>query len=231
MADIRKVISPLSSPSLVHSSITVPPFTVNYTKSPEGDRPVFLNRIGHLELDSPPLMSSVKINHLVQSAADSRAYSEYHILSSADGGYFGANGTLTASDLDICRYIIVLNPGVGTAPTFTLPPPGGAGGIITYLKNKYGAENIVCGLSWKIIFINDGTQASEDVYIHILTPPAAGTGTNQCFGFDKAGLATYAQVYLPGQTGGAVPPTSGTIHFVLTNVTPGSEQITYYLTN
>lgn len=209
MTDIRKVISPLNGPST----------TVGNTKTPEGDRPVFYNRSGQLDLDQPFIYSTIKTNNLVANAATSlNSAASFQILG---GTFYSSTNTLNACDFDPYHFLIRCVPGAAIVLTF--PDPGGAAGIIPYLKSKYGAENITDGMMWRIRFINDVVTAGRNVTLRLVTP-GAGNGSIATVGIQPVG-GNWDDVMNAQNTS----PNSNSSQFVilLTNVTPGSEAITW----
>lgn len=199
--DIRKVISPLNAPT----------FSATTLKVPEGDRPVYYTKTGFLDSEHPLICSSVSFTNGITTAAGSQAVSNNQILR---GNYFGTTGTFTASDLDPRRDKIIAS-GVSGTNTMSFPTPTVH---IAYLKQMYGPENILPGLKWKIQFIND-TGGSGNLWV--LSFPQ----TQTCYGFGSTGSATY-DLKLDGGDGNS--KNSGSIEFLITNVKPGSEAITYF---
>lgn len=203
MTDVRKVISQFNHPSPLTGS--------NFVKSPEGDRTVFYNRLGFLETDYPPVLSTVK-EAVVANADAAKQNANAHILS---GNYFSAGDiTLQPSDFDFRRFIIRVS-GQGATRTWTFPDPATT---ITYLKNAFGRENIVAGLCWSVCFFNDN-GGGIGITLRINAPPGDQTVTT--YGFQGG----------PPYTRNVNAKTSTTIHFILTNVADTTESITYYAVN
>lgn len=203
MTDIRKVLSPLATPSLVG--------TTNFVKAPESDRPVYYNRAGFLDTDFHPVLSGVK-ETAVTSVAEARLASGSQIVS---GTYFSAgNVTLDPSVLDL-RKLMIRVDSQAAARTWTFPTPAD---LVTYLKSQFGPENIVAGLTWNIIFNNDN-GGGFGIVLRVTTPLAPQTVTT--YGFTGAGPFD--------RTVNAKTTTK--VYFVLNNVTPGSESVAYYAVN
>jgi hypothetical protein len=164
-----------------------------------------------LDTDFHPALSGVK-ETAVTSAAEARLASGSQIVS---GTYFSAgNVTLDPSVIDL-RKLMVRVDSQAAARTWTLPTPTDT---IAYLKTQFGPENIVAGLCWNIIFNNDN-GGGVGIVLRVATPAPPQAVTT--YGFSGAGPFD--------RTINAKTTTK--VYFVLTNVTPGSEAMTYYAVN
>jgi hypothetical protein len=209
MTDVRKVISQIGFGSgMVNST--------NYYKTPESDRPVFYSSTGHIDTDLPLLRSTVRAI-TVANASDARTNANAAILA---GVYFASNTTMQPSDVDLNRQLIRAVSGAGNS-ALTFPNPGGAAGLIPYLKRKYGADKIVPGLWWEFKIMND--QTVNNVVLTI-ADPGVGNGTVNTQGWDISAAPVYT-VTLAGTT---AKRNTVTIGVLLGNTTPGSESITWY---
>lgn len=223
MTDLRKVISPLNVPTVTN--------TTNVVGVPEGDKPVFLSNMGFLTTDYPLVLHSVGVSTGNTSATLAAQNSNEQVLV---GSYFGqANVTLQPSDLDPRRLFIIGSNSSGADKTLTFPDPGdgvGTKGIIPYLKNTFGPENIVPGFSWTIDFVNDQLAAADPSgsgMILQINAPVSPTQTVTVYGMLPSG-ANYFNIIKGGDV--AAPPRqkySKKITFIVTNVTTGSEGLTY----
>lgn len=205
MTDLRKVVSPLNVPTNLIST--------NYVKSPEGDREVYYNALGLIEADQQVLLSNQKVTAV--TAANYLQYLDSPLL----GGTYFANGvTLHPGIVDFRRRLIMINP---SNLTLYIPYPGGAGGIIPYLKKAFGSENILPGMSWMITFLND--SAAGPATIDIPQAPPGGSGTVIAYGF--AGAGGYWTSVLPVKD--ATGAYSRTFLFLINDVTTGNETMTF----
>jgi len=215
MTDVRKVISQFNVQNLVSTSSGT---TTNLLKTPEGDRPVFLNKIGFLDLDYPHVFSGISSNLACADLATVRANSNFQILG---GAYFNASVILDPSVLDF-RHILI-KAVIGSTATWQLPDPGP---IITYLKNTFGAENITAGLMWSLIIMND-SATTDDLTLQINTPLNTFSSVIPN-GFVVSGSSWVFTVN--GKSSSGNIKTTNTLRFLLKNVTPGFEVIEYYMT-
>lgn len=222
MTDLRKVISPLNVPTATS--------TTNVVGVPDGDRPVFMSNIGFLVTDYPPLLHSVGVSTGNTTAALAAQNSNEQILV---GTYFGqANATLQPSDIDPRRLFVIGSNTSGSNKTLTLPPPGdngGTKGIIPYLKNTFGPENVVPGLTWTVCFVNDATDTGggENEGIILQITPAPTNQTVTVYGMLLNGSNYYNTI----KAGDINSPTrekySKKITFIVSSVTTGFEAMTY----
>lgn len=209
MTDVRKVISQVGATSgMVNST--------NFLKPPESDRPVFYNALGHIDTDLPLLRSTIRAI-TVADAASARTNANAAILA---GVYFATSTTLQPSDVDLNRQLIRAVGGAGNT-TLVFPNPGGAAGLIPYLKQKYGADKILPGLWWEFKFMND--QTVNNVTLRI-SDPGVGNGTVTTQGWDIS-VPAISTIALAGTTAFRNTVTIGVL---LGNTTPGSESITWY---
>lgn len=209
MTDARKVISQIGSTSNMVNS-------TNYIKTPDSDKAVVYNAFGHLETDLPLVRSTVRAITVADASA-ARTNANAAILA---GVYFATSTTLQACDVDMNRQLIRAVGGAGDT-TLVFPNPGGAAGLIPYLKRKYGADKILPGLYYEFRFMND--QTANDITLRI-SDPGAGNGTVTTQGWDISASPIFT-VLLAGTT--ALRNTV-TIGVLLGNTTPGSEAITWY---
>lgn len=211
MADVRKVISPLNTTTL--SSVT------NFCQTPEGDRPVFLNKVGLLETNYPPVQGACKSNQAITTAALSASNTFTHFV----GGtfYSTTNALFPSNDLTPYRRLINASGAPGGAFTLTFPTPNAH---LIYLKNLLGPENVVPGLKWEVDFMN---STAQDMNLTIQVP-GAGFGTVTCIGWQGAGPFTVEIQAVANAN--RIQTCSGRVMFMIGSTTPGAENIIYWFT-
>ena len=209
MTDIRNVISPLNAPTMLNST--------NFCKTPESDRQVSYSSMGFLETDTPHVLCPVKAT-TVTSIPEALAAVNSQILA---GSYFAGTRTLLPSDLDPCRFLCRAASGVADA-TLTFPNPGGTGGLIPYLKQKYGADAIQAGLFYRVKFMNDQPSSGFNVTLSVDTSTTSGTANTQ--GWDD----TANPIRTVSLAKNNAKKTTVDIGVLIGNTTPGSEAVTWY---
>lgn len=216
MADLRKVISPLNVPQYTTGTSKVLP--------PEGDKYVFYSNSGFLTTDFPPMLGGVSLNVNVNSSDAAKAASNTPILR---GTFYSTNNnTLNPSDIDP-RRLIIMGAGIGGDCYINFPNPGGAGGLIPYLKQAYGADNITPGLCWTITFINDTGGAANRLILQI-NAPGAGQGTVFPYNFIVNGAVSTTSIL--GSASGAAADgykNSRQVTFIIISTTTGAESMCY----
>lgn len=235
MTDVRKVVSSLNTPTLLS--------TTNIVKTPEGDRPVFYDKMGFLNTDYPAVLSGVRpaLTGTGTSRTAVRNISYTQVMGNTAGNNFlnngqihgAADGPLDPVCFDPRRRFLVVTPN-GEPKTSNPPHPGGVqgmGGIsagvnqgegfIPYLKECFGPDNIVPGLMWTITLINDGAFA----FTFSVTAPGAAEGTVTRVGFGSGGT----DIVLPAKD--AMGSSSVDLTIVVTGVTPGAESLLWIAHN
>lgn len=208
MTDIPKVITTLTPVRLNSDDISTNSRT--YSKSPESDRPIFLNTNGFVETHLPPIRGGFQ---LVTNCGTLDNVQRYSSLATAlTGSYF------TAADLNPIdpsalgpQITILINNQAGAVRTWTFPT---LTQMATYLRGAY-PDLYRPGLYWEITFINHSTTNNL-----ILSIPAA--------------IAVNPQSYriwgLAGTTTKTVGPnTSTTVGFLVEGTQPGSEKFSFFI--
>lgn len=145
----RNIVSGLKSKTVISNSD--PTVTPQVFGIPRSSDYVKTTKSGFLANKSLPVLESVNVA-TIDTDADAKLYYDYQIV--RGGTYFNLLNTialvLDPSWITPERRLIIATSNQATR-TFAFPS---ATNLITFLRNIYGVENIVAGLSWEIDFLN-----------------------------------------------------------------------------